>query len=363
MEYIHFMDIPVDFTTKKIMTPGPVPLPLFVKKSLQDYECHHRMQAFGDILLQVFNNLKNVFQTEQHCYLLACTGTGGLEATLVNTIKRSDHLLYINGGKFGERWGKLAQAYGVNSQSIQVPWGQDIDLNLVESHLKSGHYQALAFQACETSTGALLPVADLCALAKKYGALSLVDGITALGAMDLPMDRWGVDVLVGGSQKSFMLPTGLAFVSLSARAEAIQSDLPRFYFDLASEKKQNLLGKTNWSTPTQPVLALHLVLEYLIQQQGLQNYWQLIAQRAQYFRDQVGLPLFPQTSSPSLSCLRVPPSVSAKAVVKKIYEDGYMIVAGQDQLEDSVLRVGHMGDMSMEDLKQVAQLIKKHVHG
>jgi len=355
--------IPKDFSTKKIMTPGPVPLPEYVKKSLHDYECHHRMAAFSEILVQVFADLKKVFQTERHCYVLASTGTGGLEAAFINTVSTQDKILYINAGKFGERWGKIATAFRVQADPVQVPWGQDVNLNQVEDLLKKGEYQGLAFQACETSTGALLPVQELCSLAQKYNVLSMVDAITALGAVDLPMDKWGIDVLIGGSQKAFMLPTGLSFLSLSKRAEQLQSDIPSFYFNLRAEKKQNEEGKTCWSTPTHPVLALSLVLDNILNKVGLFSFFSSIEERADHFRQQVGLPLFPQTSSPSLSCLKVPENVSAKQIVKKVYQDGYMIVAGQDQLEDKGLRVGHMGHMSLQDLTAVAKSIKTHCHG
>lgn len=346
------------FEKQKLMTPGPVPLPQKVRQSLSDLECHHRSKEFGEILEAVFKKLPKVFQTTQHCYLLAATGTGGLEAAMVNTLNRDKKFLFINSGKFGERWGKIAKAYGIPYKEIQRPWGSNVDLNVIEETIKGGDFQALAWQACETSTGALLPSKELGLICQKHGLLSLVDGITALGAAPLPMDDWGLDVVVGGSQKAFMLPTGMSFISLSERAEACHQDIPSYYFDLKSEKVANQGGKTRYSTPTHFVIALDLVLDDILTK-GMDQHLTEIANKAQYFRERISLKLFPETASPSLSCLSVPEGVSAQEVKKKVAKEGFIIVAGQDQLKDKVLRVGHMGDMSLQDLAATAEAIEK----
>lgn len=345
------------FVGKKLMTPGPVPLSPKVRAVLTDLECHHRSPEFQEVLVRVLKNLKSIFLTNQHCYLLAATGTGGLEAAMVNCLQSSKPSLFINGGKFGQRWGKIAKAYGIPFDEISLEWGRDVDLNQVEEMLKKTSYQALAWQACETSTGALLPSRALGELAKKYGVLSLVDGITALGATELPMDQWGLDVMVGGSQKAFMLPTGMSFIALSERAQQVDSDISSYYFDLKSEYTANQGGKTRYSTPTQFVLALDLILKDILDI-GFQAHLDEIKKRAEIFRQATSLKLFPDTSSPSLSCLRVPQGIKATAIKNKVYEQGFIIVAGQDQLKEQVLRVGHMGAMTMEDLKKTAQTIE-----
>lgn len=350
-----------EFTKKKLMTPGPVPLADYVKASLAEMECHHRTKEFVAIQNEVFEQLKKIFQTEQHCYMLACTGSGAMEAAVVNTLGTRDSLLFINAGKFGERWGKIAKAYKIPSQEIQFPWGKDIDLERVKKELATGKHTALAFQACETSSGALLPVKELAQLCRENNVLSIVDGITALGAVDLPMDAWGIDVMVGGSQKAFMLPTGMAFISLSQKAEKRESDIPCYYFNLKAEKKSNLDGKTRFSTPTHFILALNMVLDEILNKVGLKKHFQQIHDKAEYFREQVGLDLFPETSSPSLSCLKLPVGTTAKKIKSKVAEDGYIIMGGQDDMAELVLRVGHMGAISREDLKQTAESIKRHL--
>lgn len=348
-----------EFAKKKIMTPGPVPLPAVVKNSFAQYECHHRTKEFQVVLESVFEKLKSVFQTKQHCFLLSSTGTGAMEAALINTCKQDSKILTINAGKFGERWGKIAKAFKLEHHELKLPWGQDIDLNQVEDQLKNGSFHGLAFQACETSTGALLPVEELTKLAKKYNALSIVDGITALGAVDLPMDQLELDVFIGGSQKAFMLPTGLSFISLSERAEQVESDLPKYYFNLIAEKKANLSGKTQWSTPSNFVLALDAVLEQIVNEVGLKNHFDSIQKKADFFREKVQLDLYPATSSPSLTCLKVPEGLSGNTIKSKVAEAGYIIMGGQDQLNDRVLRVGHMGEMSFDDLENTANAINR----
>lgn len=350
-----------DFAKKKVMTPGPVPLPDYVRDSLRDYECHHRTKEFTAILESVFENLKKVFQTKQHCFLMSSTGSGGLEAALVNTTNSKSKVLTINAGKFGERWAKIAKAYKIDHTELQMEWGKDIDLDQVRDELKKGGYTNLAFQGCETSTGSLLQVKELCEIAKENNALSMVDGITALGAVDLPMDELGIDVFIGGSQKAFMLPTGMSFISLSEKAEAIESDHPKFYFDLAAEKKVNLSGKTRWSTATHFVIALDLVLDHILNQTGLKNHFVEIEKKAQFFRELVNLEMFPETASPSLTCMKMPEGVSGNDVKAKVLEDGFIIMGGQEKLADKVLRVGHMGAMTNEELKQTAEAINRHL--
>ena len=303
------------FFQKKLMTPGPVSLPKKVRQVFSQLECHHRTAEFCTVLNRVFENLKKIFQTQQHCYLLTATGTGALEASLVNSLTSEDRLLFISAGKFGQRWGEIASAYGFGYKELKMPWGGDIDLQRVVDELKTGFYRACAFQACETSTGALLPVEKLCKICDQYNVLSIVDGITALGAVNLPMDEWGIDVLVGGSQKAFMLPTGLSFISLSKKIEEIKPDKPRYYFNLEAEKKANLQGKTRYSTPTHFVLALDRVLNDIFDK-GLEKHFNGINIRAKIFRSHVKLDLYPKNPSPSLSCLRVPENLNANEIRK-----------------------------------------------
>ena len=179
-----------------LLTPGPVPMPPEVYEALAAPMSHHRTPEFTELLKSCLDNLKQLFCTQQPVLIHTSTGSGAMESAIVNTLSSSDEVLVINAGKFGERWGKIAKAYGFQCDDLDFPWGESLDLNKVEEALQKG-YKALAFQACETSTGSLLPSKDLAALANQYSALSICDGITALGAVDLPMDDWGLDFVVG----------------------------------------------------------------------------------------------------------------------------------------------------------------------
>lgn len=350
-----------EFAQKKLMTPGPVPLPDYVKQSFVKYECHHRSKEFSEILSRVFENLKKVFQTEEHCYLLPCTGTGAMEASIVNCLNFGDSILTINSGKFGERWGKIGAAFGLKVKELSFPWGEKVDFDLIRKEFNSGNYKAIAMQACETSTGALLSVEEMAKITAGTEAILIVDGITALGVVDIPMDEWGVDILIGGSQKAFMLPTGMAFLSLSKKAEAKKSSLPKYYWDLSAEKKSNLGAKTRYSTPSHFVLALDMVLDEMINKVGIKKHFQEIIDKAEYFRSLVNLEMFPQIPSPSLTCLKVPEGKSAQAIKNHLSDEGITIVAGQDQLKDKVLRVGHMGAITRDDLQLTAETINKYL--
>ena len=186
----------------------------------------------------------------------------------------------------------------------------------------------------------------------------MVDGITALGATHIPMDEWGIDVLIGGSQKAFMLPTGMAFISLSEKVEQAQSDIKSYYFDLKAEKEANLGGKTRYSTPTHFVLALDIVLSDIMAS-GYENHLMDIDHKARKFREATSLELFPETPSPSLSCLKLPKDKSGTEIKQKMLEEGYIIVAGQDQLKEKVIRIGHMGAISIEELQNTAKALEK----
>lgn len=342
-----------------LMAPGPVPMPEVVKVAFGRFECHHRSPEFQSLLETAFEHLGSVFQTVEHCFILPATGTGGMEAALVNTLSPGDHVIVINGGKFGERWSKLGHTLGLKVDVINVPWGQAVGVEQVADRL-SLQTKAILVQACETSTGVAHPVKDLGQLTKNHPALLLVDGITAVAAYDIPMDRWGVDVLIAGSQKGFMLPTGLSFLSFSKKAQDKfpSSQFMKSYFDLAKEKVANQTGKTRYSSPVQFTKALVDVCEQVILKDGLKNHFDCIQERALRFREKVDLPLFAQSPSLSLSCLEVPKSLSGSVIKKRLFDEfGISIVAGQDAYKDRLLRVGHMGAMTLEHLDRTAQAI------
>ncbi|MCC6137800.1 MAG: alanine--glyoxylate aminotransferase family protein [Bdellovibrionaceae bacterium] len=349
--------------TYRLMTPGPVPLPDWVLNELAQPVIHHRTTEFEAILERTLTHLKTVFQTKNHCFILTATGTGAMEASLTNTLSRGAKVISIISGKFGQRWHEMAQTLGYRSVPFEVPWGEDIDLEYFKKMLFAhADAEAVLCQACETSTGALLPVKELAAMLKKSKTLLICDAITGLGAISLPMDEWGLDVVIGGSQKALMLPTGLALMSLSEKAwEKTKTIAPTqtYYWNLVEEYNSNKKMQTRFSSATTLIRAMDLVLQH-IQKIGFHNWLNAHQERATHFRRLVLNPeitMFPATPSPSLSCLHIHSADTHK--LQTVLQDKYSIVVmgGQDHLKGKVLRVGHMGWMTNEDLTQTAQAI------
>lgn len=346
-----------------LMTPGPVPLPDWVLKELAQPVLHHRTTEFEAILDRVLKNLKTLFQTEQHCFVLASVGTGAMEAALLNTLTKGETVLVIDAGKFGNRWLELAKNYQLQPIHMQIPWGQDVDINKVAETLKANpQIKAILCQACETSTGAQLPIEKLSQLTRSTETLLVVDAVTALGAFDVPMDRWNLDVVISGSQKALMLPTGLSLLSLSQKAwaRALKNTHQSYYFNLVDEKAANDRTQTRWSSAVTLIRGLDLVLKY-IKDRGLPTHFAEIATRAEFFRKSVlnaDLKVFPQTASPSLTCLEVPKDVDSQKI-QKILQDQHKIIvmAGQDHYKSRLIRVGHMGWMTKDDLSKTASAL------
>jgi aspartate aminotransferase-like enzyme len=348
----------------KLMTPGPVPLSEDLLKELALPVLHHRTDEFESILAQILKRLKPVFMTQQPCFVLTATGTGGMEASLVNTLQRGDTVISIDSGKFGARWHEMAVALGYNSIHLQFPWGSPIDLQKVADTLKK-HPEARAIlcQACETSTGALLPVEQLAQLTKSSHCMLIVDAITGLGAFPLEMDKWGLDVVISGSQKALGLPTGLTVLSLSPRALAAAKKIAptqTYYWNLIEELKANEKTQTRFSSAVSLLRTLNVALAN-IERVGVAQIFKNHAERAEFFRRHVlknGVTLFPHFPSPSLTCVSVP--VDSQKLQQHL-QDKYKIVVmgGQDQLKGKVLRIGHMGAMSLQDLEETSDAIHK----
>lgn len=348
----------------KLLSPGPVPIPNWVSAELARPPIHHRSPEFSATLKSCLESLQPLFQTKNACFILNASGSGAMEAGLLNTIERGSEVLIINGGKFGQRWQQMAQSHGYVAHNLDFDWGKNIDLNKVEGTLKA-HPQisAILCQACETSTGLLLPTQQIAQLAKKHSCFFLVDGITAVGSLPVKMDEWEIDVLISGSQKAFMLPAGLAFLSLSQRAlEKAKTLAPKqtYYWDLISEHEANKKDQTRFSSSVALIRGLHVVLEH-IHKMGLSEWFEQTQKRADTFRQTVlnhNVQLFPETSSPSLTCLRFANQIDVNQLRKDLKNNhGFWVAGGQAQLNGTVLRIGHMGDISLQELRNCAEAI------
>ena len=340
-----------------LLAPGPVNLHPEVRKALALPMIHHRTPEFDKILKKVLTGIKTIFQTQQDVYLLTATGSGGMEALLVNVISPGDKVIAIVSGKFGERWAEMAKVFGAEVFTINVPWGEAVSVAAVEEML-AAHPDARAVlcQACETSTAVAHPIEAIAAVVKKYSeTLFLVDAITALGAYPIKMDAWGIDGLVAGSQKAFMLPTGMAFVSFSAKAWKFVDGAksPRFYFDLRKEKKANGSGETFYSSNVALIRALDVVLD-MVNKQGLEVLFHAIHRRAEFtriFAQKLGFTLYAKSPSDSVTALQVPPPMDGQKIRAHLEEKfSITIMGGQDQAKGKIIRVGHMGYIQDREL-------------
>jgi len=343
-------------TPYTLMTPGPVPIPSEVLAALARPMEHHRTPEFIELWQRVLANLKRVFSTQESVFIHTSTGSGAMESAIANCISPGDKVIAIVSGKFGERWADIAQAYGAEVLRLHIPWGRVVRIEEVEELLKK-HPDAIAIlaQACETSTGVLHPIREIAQLTRNHRALLMVDAITALGAIPLPMDEWGIDFLVAGSQKAFMLPTGLSFISLSQKAWKIAETArsPRYYFDLRREREANKRGESYFSAAVTHVRALDLVLEIFLSQ-GMERVYeriQTLSHATLTAARELGLKIFPEVPSPSLSALCVPDSIDGQKLRADMEKtDSVVVMGGQDQLKGKIIRIGHMGAISDRDL-------------
>ena len=341
----------------RLFAPGPTVVPDSVRAALAEPVLHHRTAAFEAIFAEVRAGLRWIFQTQGEVLCLAGTGTAAMDGAVCNFLSRGDIAVYVNGGKFGERWGDILRAYGVQAVEVKVPWGQAVDPNAVAQALER-HPQAKAvyLQGCETSTGVAHPVRSVAALCKSLpNTLCVVDGITAVGVMDVALDRDGIDVLLSGSQKAFMLPPGLAFVALSNKAwqQAAQATLPKFYLDFAVERKASEKNQSAWTSATSLMVGLRESLR-LMQAEGLEGVFARHARMAQACRaglQALGCSLFAQAPAAGVTAVAPPAGVSAEAVVKTLTERfNLTVVGGQDSVKSKIFRVAHMGHYDPVDM-------------
>ena len=333
-----------------LLAPGPTPVPPAVSLRMAEPMIHHRTPEFGKIFGEARDDLRRLFQTEEDVLMLASSGTGAMEAAVVNLLGPGDRVLVINGGKFGERWGKLCSAYGVEVEEIRVEWGTAVDPKAVRTLLDGDRMiRAVLVQASETSSTVVHPVEQIAALTRDRDVLSIVDGITAVGVYDIPMDRWGIDVLVTGSQKALMLPPGLGFIALSKRAwsRAETRRLPAFYFDLVRERKSQGENTTTYTPAISLVMGLHEVLRQ-IGEEGLGNIFarhMVLARATRTAVTALGLELLaPTAPSPAATGFFLPAGIEGENINRYLRDRmGITFAGGQGHLKGKILRIAHLG--------------------
>jgi len=340
-----------------LFTPGPAPVPPEVLLEMARPVIHHRTPEFSAIMDSARERLKPLFGTRQEVILLASSGTGAMEAAVVNLLDPDHHAIYINGGKFGERWGKLIVAHGAIAHEVKVEWGRSVRPEQVDDALRENPaVRAVFVQASETSTGALHPIAEIGEVTRRRGVMLVVDGITSVGVFEQKMDEWGVDALVTGSQKALMLPPGLAMIALSeqALARARESRARRYYFDLLRELKAQRDEHTTAYTPAVALMfGLNKALDF-IHAETLPRVFarqRLMAEATRASAPALGLRIFPDSPAPGVTAMATPDGIDSGKLVRYMRDElGVSIQGGQDHMKGKLIRIGHMGYLSPFDM-------------
>ena len=341
-----------------LLTPGPTQIPPEICAALGRPIIHHRTPQFQSNLREAIEGLRYVLQTENEVYLLASSGTGGMEAAVANLLSAGDCAITVDGGKFGARWTELCEAYGAESKVINVEWGKAVESGQIKSLLDDNRdIKAVFVTLCETSTGVTSDIKAIADIVKTTAAVLVVDGISGVGVTDFQMDRWGVDVVVSGSHKGFMLPPGLSFISANEKAFGLIecSTSPRYYFDLRKYKAVFAKTDTPFTPATGIIVALNESLRR-IRENGLENLFACYARLARGTRAAaraLGLTLLSDEPCISnvLTAINLPEDVDGGAVVKMMRDDhGISIAGGQAHLKGKIIRIAHMGCVDEYDI-------------
>jgi aspartate aminotransferase-like enzyme len=351
---------------KYLFAPGPTPIPEDILLSMAKPIIHHRSPAFSEILEEVREGLKYLFQTQNEVLIFSSSGTGAMEGAVSNFFCKGDKVLVIRGGKFGERWSEICEAYNLRVKNINVEWGKAVDPELIRRLLKEDNdIKGVLLQASETSTGVMHPVEDIANIVREYkNTIIVVDAITGIGVFDIPTDKWGLDVVVGGSQKALMLPPGLAFASVSEKAWrfAESSDLPKYYFDFKKELKSLLKNSTSYTPAVSLVIGLRDSLGK-IKRTGLKNVFdrhEKLANATRAAMKALGLELYAQDSpSNAVTAVCVPDKIDGSQIVKTLREKyGITIAGGQDRAKGKIFRIAHLGYFDKFDILMAISAIE-----
>ncbi len=344
-----------------LMIPGPTPVPETALQAMAKHPLGHRSKEFSAILKQVFQDLKWLFQTQEDVFIYTASGTGAMEAAVYNLVNPGDKVLSLVIGNFGERWAKIAESRGANVERLSVGWGCAINPKDLKAKLSADKNKEIKFVTLthnETSTGVTNDLKTLNDIIQEHGALSIVDGITSIGALPFKMDEWGIDVIVSGSQKGFMIPPGLAFLACSKKAWKIyeQCKYPSFYFDFAAYKKNAKKDTTPYTPAVSQIAALSETLK-MMKEEGLNNIHTRHAKIAGGLRvavEAMGLELFVKDKkirSNVIVAIQPPEGVSVADIRKGLKDDFDIVVAdGQGELKGKIFRVGNLGFVCERDM-------------
>jgi aspartate aminotransferase-like enzyme len=348
---------------QRLLTPGPTPLLPKALHAMMGSDIHHRTEDFRKLYKQVLGDLKEVMGTQNDVIVLVASGSGGLEAAASNFLSPGDHVLICSAGKFGERFVEIAKAWGLKATVLKAEYGGAVSAEEVEKTLAGNpDIKAVMVQASETSTGSMHDIKQMGLAVKKTDALMIVDAITGLGTMPLDIDGWGLDLVVGGSQKAFMIPPGIAFVTISQKAWKANetAKLPRFYFDLKKEQKNAVNGESAWTPSIALLLAMAEALVY-IKQLGMDKLIanaQMLAKATREAAKALGLRLFSSSPGNSVTSIRAPEGMDSGVIVKEFRNRfGSIIANGQGTMKGQIFRIAHLGYFDISDVfTMIAQL-------
>ena len=351
----------------QLRVPGPTPCPPQSLQAMGRQMINHRGEEFGEILRSTTEKMKQAFQTKGDVFLLTASGTGGMEAAIVNTLSQGDRVLSVSNGFFAERFGDIAEQYGAEVTRLTFEWGKSVAPDSVDKALRAdGNIKAVLATHNETSTGMTNNLNEISAVVKKFDKLLLVDAISSLGCINLPTDDWHCDVVVTASQKGWMVPPGLAMVSVSEKAwqAHAQAKMPRYYWDFSKAKDYLQKGQTPWTPAISIFYALNTTLDLMLSE-GLNNIFARHARVAQLARNEAkswGLSLFPEANyaSNTVTAINASDSINVPKLIQLLRDEHEVVIAGgQGRLSGKIFRIGHLGMVNEKDMKIVLEALTK----
>ncbi len=351
----------------QLRIPGPTPCPSEALEAMGRQMINHRGGDFGKILNAITAKLKQAFQTKADVFVLTTSGTGGLEAAVVNTLSPGDKVLSVSNGFFADRFADIAVEYGAQVTRLNFEWGKPVVLDALEKALKTdGNVKAVLATHNETSTGMTNDIKEISAIVKRFDKLLLVDAVSSLGCIDLPTDDWNCDVVVTASQKGWMVPPGLAMVSVSEKAwqAHARAKMPRYYLDFGKAKDYLGKGQTPWTPAVSVFFALDATLDLMLRE-GLHNVFTRHARVGQTARNGIkalGLSLFPDEryASNTVTAVNAADKIDVSQLTRILREEYEVILAGgQERLSGKIFRIGHLGLVYEKDIKSVLEALGK----
>ncbi len=351
---------------EELRIPGPTPCPDEVLQAMTKQMINHRGEEFIAMLNRMTGKLKQVFQTKNDLLVLTGSGTGGLEATIVNTLSPGDRVLCVSIGSFGDRFAQIARIFGADVVPLNFEWGQPADPDAIRKSLQAdSKIKAVLVTHNETSTGVTNDLAAISSVVKEFGKLLLVDTISGMSSINCPTDEWHLDVAISGSQKGWMVPPGLVFVSVSQEAWQAHANakMPRFYWDFSQAKRYLEIGQTPWTPAITVVFALDVALDMMLRE-GLSNIFARHASVAKAARDGVkslGLTLVADErhASNTVTAVWGTDTLNIREL-RRILREEYKIVlaGGQGKLDGKIFRIGHLGWVTEDDIEKVISALK-----